>query len=258
MKNTFTLLLPFVLFFVGLNTSFSQTNNQSINDESDLGLNLVKINAAALPLGNFSFQYERAVAKKISVALGFRLMPEGNLPLKSSIKSLVDDDEAWRHFENLKTGNFAITPEVRFYMGQNVFRGFYIAPFARIANYTAKMPYEFEYEHPLNGPIKDNIPLDGKISTLTGGVMFGAQWQLSKLVYLDWWILGPHYGTSSGDITGNKSLSFEEQAGLKQALSDLDDLPFVDKYEVNSTGARVDIKGPWGGVRAGLALGFRF
>lgn len=258
MKNTFTLLFSSVFFFIGLNTSSGQTDKQSTSDESALGLNLIKINAAALPIGNFSFQYERAVAKKISVALGFRLMPEGDLPLKSTIKGLIDDDEAWRHFENLKTGNFAITPEVRFYMGQSVFRGFYVAPFARIANYTAKTPYDFEYEHPINGPIEDSIPLDGKISAFTGGVLFGAQWQLSKLVYLDWWILGPLYGTSSGDITGTKSLSSEEQAGLRYALSDLDDLPFVDSYEVNSTGAHVDIKGPWGGVRAGLALGFRF
>lgn len=252
MKKTFTLLLSIV--FIGLNTTFSQTTS----DESDLGSNLIKINAAALPIGNFSFQYERAVAKKVSVALGFRLMPEGDLPLKSTIESLVDDEEAWKHFKNLKMGNFAITPEVRFYMGHSVFRGFYIAPFARIANYTVKMPYNFEYEHPLNGQIEDTIPLDGKISTLTGGVMFGAQWRLSKLIYLDWWILGPHYGTSNGDITGNKSLSSEEQAGLRQALSDFDDVPFVEKHEVNSTGARVDIKGPWGGARAGIALGFRF
>lgn len=258
MKHTFTFLLSFVFIFVGLSSSLGQTNNPSISEESNSELNLIKINAAALPIGNFSFQYERAVAKKISVALGFRLMPEGNLPLKSSIKKLIDDDEAWTHFENLKTGNFAITPEVRFYMGQHVFKGFYIAPFARIASYTAKMPYEFEYEHPIDGTIEDSIPLDGKISTFTGGVMFGAQWKLSKLVYLDWWILGPHYGTSSGDIKGTKSLSSEEQIGLRYALGDLDDLPFVDKYEVNSTGAKVDIKGPWGGVRAGLALGFRF
>lgn len=258
MKHTFTLLLSFAVFFVGLTTSFGQSNNPSISDESNSGLNLIKINAAALPIGTISLQYERAVAKKISVALGFRLMPEGDLPLKSSIKKLVDDDEAWTHFENLKTGNFAITPEVRFYMGQRVFKGFYIAPFARIANYTAKMPYEFEYEHPIDGTIEDSIPLDGKISTFSGGVLFGAQWKLSKLVYLDWWILGPHYGTSNGDITGKKSLSTEEQIGLRYALEDLDDLPFVDKTEVSSTGAKVDIKGPWGGVRAGLALGFRF
>jgi hypothetical protein len=255
MKQKFTLLFLFVFLFACFATSTAQTTE---SDETFSEANLVKINLAALPASTFSVQYERAVAEKISVALGLRLMPESGLPLKSFIKNLIDDDEAWGHFENLKISNFALTPEVRFYMGQSVFRGFYIAPFARYANYNAKMSFDFEYEHPITGTVEDTMPLDGKISTLTGGVMFGAQWKLSKLVYLDWWILGPHYGTSSGDITGHKSLSSEEQTGLREALSDLDDLPFVKGYEVSSTGAQVDIKGPWGGVRAGVALGFRF
>lgn len=258
MKQKFTLLFLFIFVFVCFTTSTAQIRQAKESDETFSEVNLVKINVAALFGKNFSVQYERAVAKKTSVSLGLRLMPKSGLPLKSFIKDLIDDDEAWEHFETIKVGNFALTPEVRFYMGKRVFRGFYVAPFARYASYNAEMPFDFEYERPLTGTTEDSMPLDGKISSLTGGVMFGAQWRLSKLVYLDWWILGPHYGTSTGDITGHKSLSSEEQIGLREALKDLDDVPFVKGYEVSSTGANVDVKGPWGGVRAGLALGFRF
>jgi hypothetical protein len=257
MKHFFTYLILFSLFFIS-SFSIAQTDKESVIDETSLGLNIVKVNLTAIPLGNFSFQYERAVAKKISIGVGLRVMPKSRLPLKGLIKDVIDDDDSWRHFENLKISNFAITPEVRFYMGKSVFRGFYIAPFARFANYTVQTPFEFEYDHPLEGPQEETIPLDGKISTFTGGFMLGAQWKLPKSLYLDWWILGPHYGTSNGDIKGNKTLSPEEQHGIRESLGDLDDLPFVEGYEVDSSGARVDIKGPWGGIRAGIALGFRF
>ncbi len=258
MNQKFTLFFLFIFLFVCFTTSTAQTRRATASGENFSEANLVKINLAALPASTFSVQYERAVAKKISVGLGLRLMPKSGLPLKSFIEDLIDDEDAFAHLESLKVSNFALTPEVRFYMGKSVFRGFYIAPFARYASYNAKMPFDFEYEHPITGTIEETMPLDGKISTITGGVMFGAQWKLSKLVYLDWWILGPHYGTSSGNIDGEKSLTAEEQTGLREALSDLDDLPFVEGYQVNDSGAHVNIKGPWGGVRAGLALGFRF
>lgn len=263
MNKIFTYVLSAGLIISGMSVGMAQTNESAntnkIKSESDeAGLNMVKLNVTALPLSNFSFQYERPLTNRISAAIGMRLMPKGGLPLKSAIEDLIDDEEAWQHFEKLEIGNFAITPEVRFYTGKKSLQGFYIAPFARIASYTAAMPYNFEYEHPVDGPQEEIIPLDGKISTFTGGFMLGAQWKLSKLVYLDWWILGPHYGTSKGDISGKMTLSQEEQDGLRDGLGDLDDVPFVEGYEVNANGAKVNIKGPWGGIRAGLAVGFRF
>jgi len=260
MNKIFIYTLTIILSLTGLKTSFAQINTTEQKDETASGINLVKINLLALPVGNFSFQYERALNQKISAAISLRLMPESNLPFKSAIENLVDDDETWKHLDKLKIGNFAITPEVRFYMGENVLKGFYIAPFARFASYKAKMPFDFEYDHPIDGPKMETIPLDGKITSFTGGVMVGAQWKLSKVVYLDWWILGPSYGTAKGDISGKKDLSDpQEREALRDELKDLetDDVITVTT-EVNESGANVHLKGPWGGVRAGLAIGYRF
>jgi len=225
----------------------------------DGGKNLVKVNLTAIPLKNYSFQYERAIGKKISAGLGFRYMPKSGLPFKSSMESLIDDPDTWKHIDNFKTGNTAITPEIRFYMGKSVFRGFYIAPFARFATYSAELSsFEYEYNHPVEGDKTETIPLSGNLKTITGGLLFGAQWKLSKLVYLDWWILGPQYGTSKGDITGKKALSAEEQEGLRKELEDLE-IPLVDtKTTVDANGAKVNFSGPWAGLRAGISLGFRF
>ncbi|MNL11943.1 hypothetical protein D3C87_1327990 [compost metagenome] len=250
-KNSLTLLLLLIFCAAG-------TTNAQEKQEDAAGKNLVKWNVGALLFKNFSFQYERAVAKKISVAVGVRLAPKSGVPFPSLVKDLIDDDETWNSIKDFKTGNFAITPEVRFYMGQGVFKGFYVAPFVRYATYSADVPYTFDIE--AGGTSRtETMPLSGNVNTFTGGVLFGAQWKLSKLVYLDWWILGPNYGTSSGNISGKKNLSSEEQDALRDALTDLDDLPLVKtKYTVNSEGAKVDFDGPWAGLRSGLSIGFRF
>ncbi|WP_316839743.1 DUF3575 domain-containing protein [Pedobacter gandavensis] len=261
MKKTFTktmLMCGVMALSFSATNSFAQEVKASQEDESGDAKNLVKWNVAALALKTYSFQYERAVGKKISVSLGFRMMPKSSVPFSSTFKSLIDDDQTWESIKDFKTGNFAITPEFRYYVGQSVFRGFYVAPFVRYARYTVDVPYN--YEATINGTtMKDKIEMDGNISTLTTGLLLGAQWKLSKAIYLDWWILGPNYGTASGNISGKKNLSNEEQNALRDALTDLEDLPLVKvKSEVDGNGAKIDFSGPWAGMRSGLSIGYRF
>lgn len=265
MKRTFTkhlIILSLVLLTGALGTVNAQqkTDVESVKSaESAAGKNLVKWNVGALLFKNYSFQYERAIGKKTSVAVGLRFAPKAGIPFKDDVEKLIDDEELWSSIKDFKTGNFAITPEIRFYMGKGVFRGFYVAPFVRFATYNAEVPYAFDVPNGTGGTTREVIPLSGDVTALTGGLLFGAQWKLSKLVYLDWWILGPNYGTSSGNISGKKSLSVDEQEALRESLEDLEELPLVkSKYTVNSEGANVDFDGPWAGLRAGLSIGFRF
>ena len=263
MKKTFTktmLLCGVAALSLSASNAFSQELNTQ--DEYADGKNLVKWNVAALATKTYSFQYERAVAKKMSVSLGFRLMPKSHVPFSSTFKSLIDDDKTWESIKDFKTGNFAITPEFRYYVGQSVFRGFYVAPFVRYASYNVAVPYNYEATFN-NGSgsttVKDKIDMDGRINTLTTGLLLGAQWKLSKAIYLDWWILGPNYGSASGSISGKKTLNADEQKALREALTDLDDLPVVKtKSTVDGNGAKIDFSGPWAGVRSGLSIGYRF
>lgn len=222
--------------------------------------NLVKLNVAGLPIGNFSFQYERAITQSISVAAGIRFMPKGDLPFKSVFEGIIDNDEVWSHLDQLQISNVAFTPEVKFYFGRETLQGFYVAPFVRIARYSTDIPIHIEYrDNQSDIYIEENINMSGGISTFTGGVLFGAQWKLTDQWYLDWWILGPQYGTSSGSLTTLKNLTEREQDALRDQLSILEDVPLIDlSSEVNSEGATINAKGPWTGVRAGLAIGYRF
>ena len=90
--------------------------------------------------------------------------------------------------------------------------------------------------------------------------MFGAQWFLGKSISLDWWIVGPHYGSGNGNFSGTPSVPFtpDEQEEVRRILEEVD-IPLVEKtisVNANSVGAKID--GPFGGVRAGILLGFRF
>ena len=100
--------------------------------------------------------------------------------------------------------------------------------------------------------------MSGNVTTITGGLMLGAQFKLSNKIYLDWWIMGPNYGSSSGKLTGSKVMDAMEQQDLRDELADLD-IPLTKfTYEVNGTGATMNFKGPWAGIRAGICIGIRF
>jgi len=224
--------------------SFAQTQNATVTNE---GKNLLKMNLISLALKTFSVQYERAIHKKISVGVGLRLMPKGSLPFSSSFDSIDEQ------LGSLELGNLAITPEIKFYMGKGVFKGLYVAPFLRYANYNAFINYEFESENTTG-----TMPLSGKLNTFTGGILLGAQWRIVNKVYFDWSIFGPQYGFSSGELSGAKALNAQEQQSLRDQLNDID-LPVGKvKSTVTGNGANVKFDGPWAGIRANIGIGYRF
>ena len=245
--------LTFIFLFVS-GICFAQETDQNTGKSiSKDGKNLLKINLLSLPLKNYSLGFEHQLGRKISANLGYRFMPNGTLPFLSNIKTYLDDPEMSKQLDNLTISNTAISPEIRFYLGKQAMRGFYLAPFSRISNYKLAIPIEYE-----DNNVKESIPMSGELKTFTAGLQIGAQWKLGGRVYLDWWILGPQYGNAKGSLTGKKALTADEQAEIREELEGLD-IPLVETTTtVNSSGARLDIKGPWASIRAGLNFGFRF
>ena len=260
MKNQTRKLSAVAILALSCCTQLVNAQSLSADTVQKGGLHIVKMNVAALVTKTFSFQAERAVGKKISVALAISGMPESKLPFTSTFEDLADanDEDTRKAIRDFRISSISVTPEVRFYLGKKgVFHGFYVAPFGRYAKYSVESPIQVTVAQ-LNQT--ERIVFNGDVKTFTGGVMIGAQWQLSKLVYLDWWILGPNFGSSSGSLTGVRPLNTLEQAELRNQLDDLlDDVPLVNPtYVVNDNGANIKVKGQWAGLRAGLAVGFRF
>jgi Protein of unknown function (DUF3575) len=216
--------------------------------------NIIKLNVSSLAVKNIALQYERRISKKTSAALSLHLRPFGNVPFKSTIKKIIDNP--YTNIDELKLGNFGITPEFRFYPGKKgALRGFYIGTFLSYNSYKTDVPITYE-----NGT-KTGI-FSGKLRAYTAGIQLGAQWKLNNSLTLDWWILGPNYGGGSGDVVLVSPLSYTEQVTLKYELEQLkNDVPLnvIKSYAVDGNGATIILKGPWAGLRGlGFNLGYRF
>ncbi len=237
-----------------------KTKPPAAKTEDKHKMNIVKVNLMALALKNYSFQYERVLTKKISIAVGVRTMPTGSLPFQDLFVDQFGDEDpdVESTIRDVKIGNFAITPEVRFYLNKKGYgRGFYLAPYYRFAKFTSE---ELPITYDGDGGTEKTIRLKGDMTTHSGGLMIGAQWHLGKVVTLDWWIAGAHYGTSNGTLNGTPSsaLSANEQTDIKNTIESLD-LPLTKiTATVTANNIKAAIDGPWGGVRAGLSIGIRF
>lgn len=222
------------------------------------GKNIVKLNLSSLVAKNFHLTYERKLTGRISASLGFRTMAKGSLPFKSTFENLVDGTDF--NFNNFKIGNTAFTPEIRFYLGKGNLRGFYVAPYMRFASFDITAPIKYTYNAG-SGNVTDEAPVSGKITSTSGGLMFGTQHRIFKVLTLDIWIIGGHYGSSKGDLRVTKAFNTQqERDAVKAELDGIDAKPFKFKNAVvTSTGASIQADGPWAGIRgAGINIGFRF
>lgn len=243
-----------------------QTPSKPQEYAGDYDVNVTKINVLALPFRNISVQYERLVSRKISLGVGVRMIPKGKFPMLNAFESYVDNAETFEELQNIRVSNLAFTIEPRFYFGRHDgARGFYIAPYGRYSTYGLGFE-QFEYTvgaEDESGNYREEthtMALDGQIGGFTGGLLFGSQWRFGRWVYLDWWILGPAYGFATGKLTGSSAVppNPEAQAVLAEELESLE-IPMVNtEAHVDSNGAKLDMKGPWAGIRTGLAVGIRF
>lgn len=226
---------------------------------SPLGKTIVKVNLTSLLFKNGSFQVERVISPKSSFALGVSFLPKTGLPFASTLsEEFGDNADAQRAIETTRLSNFAITPEYRFYLSGKAPKGFYIAPFARYQHMNFQQQYSFTAS---NGKVYNPI-ISGNINNIGGGILLGAQWNLSKKLTFDWWIAGPIYGSSSGDLSGTSDMSDLSAQGRADLENDIEsvDIPLT-KLDATVGNNRIDVKlsGAYAGVRAfGFALGFRF
>jgi hypothetical protein len=256
MKKLYSLLLIICLAFITVKTGASDPGEK----ERKMPMNYLKFNVtSAVLLNNYSLHYERVITRGMTFGLGFRFMPETGIPhygmIKDQIRGDSEEDLTW--LENLTLQNYAITPELRFYTGKKKYgRGFYFSLFYRYANYEANVNIPFTPD------MGDEITLvsTGNITSQTGGFMLGAQWALGKHICLDWWILGPHAGISSGSFVAKASSALYpiDQQDIGDAIEEIEIPLFSKDLEVTSDKIDLKFSGPSAGIRAGISLGFRF
>jgi hypothetical protein len=229
-------------------------------DTVKISKNFIKFNITSAFLKNYSLQYERVITRGISMAVTYKIMPESGIPYADNIIKLADitDLKTQDLINGIRTGNFTLTPEIRFYTGKKKYgRGFYFALFYTYGHYTfnnARISYETDLG---NDAI---LNTSGNVTTHSGGFMTGVQCALGKHVCIDWWILGTHLGVSSGEVTSLSSipLTAADQNNIKDNINSIDIPMFKQTTEVTATKATMKFDGPWAGIRAGLSLGIKF
>jgi hypothetical protein len=225
--------------------------------------NIIKTNLSSIVLNNYSLQYERIFTKRFSLSLSYRLMPKGSLPMKKSLLNFIEDDNVDSDIEdiinNAEIGASAITLEPRLYIGKKGYgRGFYFAPYYRYSNFTLG---NIGFNYTSDTGEQRRAALDGSISAHSGGLMIGAQWDLGSGFVLDWWIMGGHFGTSSGKVSGTPSvpLSENEQQEIRESIENIEFSDMIKEINISANGIDVSLDAPWLGVRAfGVSLGYRF
>ncbi|HLF46378.1 MAG TPA: hypothetical protein VI548_08130 [Chitinophagaceae bacterium] len=254
------LVIIFSLFIFSI--SYAQVAPDTLNEKilPALKKNFLKINLTGIALKNYSLQMERAVSRKVSFAVTLRTMPSGSIPFQKLVLKKIDDNDVETRdaIESFRLSNFAFTPEMKLYLSKRGYgQGFYMSFFYRYAKFTSnKLLFEVE-DSP--GVTRD-LDFSGTISANTGGILFGVQWPIGKSLCLDLMILGPHFGSGKGLLSATTSppLTSNEQNDLRMDLEELD-IPFTRKtVTVNANGGSLKLDGPWGGLRSGISLGFRF
>ncbi|MFM6993977.1 MAG: hypothetical protein ACKOWO_02550 [Sediminibacterium sp.] len=230
------------------------------------GSNILKGSLTSFALKNYQLTYERSLNHFMSLSASYRYMPKGNLPLQSIAKKYIDNSAI--NFDLFQMGNNALTLESRFYLGLQKMSGFYIAPYARFANFDLSVPMEYTYT-PDNtigaltspAPITKTADLNGIIKSNSYGAYIGIQKQLLTKLVIDIWLIGGHYGHSNGNLifVAPEKLPTQAVTALQKTLDETKLNPFELKSKVDQNGATADMKGPWAGIRGlGISLGLRF
>lgn len=291
MKHLFTILLCYFVAGVCLaqtdTTSvptLSNDSNSSIQTTlpvADTPLekelfrkNGIKMNLTSLAFSNYSFSYERSIARKITFAGGYSILPEteaGTVPMISrgleyagmteENGSEGEDEDIAAIMDNALIASNAYTGEIRFYTGKKAgARGFYASIYGRYT--TINLSHLYEYEDDMG--FTYDLPINAKLAGFGGGVMLGAQWLIARRVTFDWYLIGGHYGKLTGDIAAKTDLSAmpqEDKAELEAEIEEIasnGDRKYIDAT-VNDNGMFGKVNSPFAGIRGlGFNIGIAF
>ncbi len=224
---------------------------------------LLKTNLLNLPFKSFNLEYERSFRPNISLGINISFTPNRDLPFKNSLTKSIEDEDPKRSLEELRFSQFSIVPQMRFYFGdRDVFTRFYASPYLKYTRYNTNTTLYYQYEFMDSDIIeRASIPISGNLNTLSAGVAVGLQFQLLESLYLDWKIIGSHYGIvfGKGSGTSNVPLTEEIQQDIKKSLQKLDDIPIYSfAHTVDETSVTIKPKGLNIGITSAISVGYRF
>jgi hypothetical protein len=232
-------------------------DDDDVSEKAAGKMNVVKVNLPSLVFTNISLIYERIFTQKVTGSLGVRYMPNYKIDLASNIGSIFSNSDTALNGSsaNVTISNFAITPELRVYLGKRAGKGFYVGPFARYESFNLNFPFKSTLT---SGKIVD-VTMKGTMAGISGGVLLGAQFELGSSMVLDIFA-GPYIGPKKINIkaTGSSiSLTPSEVTQINDIFTasgstlEFNGQATANSIEVTSTNSQPSF-------RTGFCLGFRF
>jgi hypothetical protein len=231
--------------------------------QSVFGKNLIKFNVSGVVLNTYQLQYERVIGKSQSIAFTVGISPNVPLPFKSTLTNdFKTDSDAVRAINTTRFTKYTATLEYRFYFSGNAPKGLYFAPFVRYMNMKCSQDYTFTP----SDDILHHAHLNAQFSGFGAGFLIGDQFLIGPHWAIDWWIVGPYYGTTvTADFVGTDpmmdDMSQQDLANLKNNIESVKLPLYKTTATVTPATNTVEAKlvGPYYGIRAfGLCLAYRF
>jgi len=213
--------------------------------------NIVKVGLFGLVTKSLNLKYERVLNKKNSVNLNLQFKIPGGLPFGFTLNDIADGSISTT--DELKIKGFSISPEYRIYTKENAPRGFYLAPYIQLKNYTAQFSGE------VDGYYRD---IKASYGNIGAGVQMGAQWLIKDRVSIDWYFFGLGVNRNTVKLTltsDDPNIDFEQYE--RDAEESLRDVPFLENRIEPSSGDNYgEIKANliFPATRAGLSFGVTF
>lgn len=220
--------------------------------------NIAKIGVGSMFNRTLNLEYERLLTEKTSVfgEIGYQF------PIDVP-SQLVNFTEGTGSENNLiindgKYNNFYFAAEYRIYTGGEAGRGFFIAPYLKLSNYSFDVngTYNNNANGFINIPAKVNL---GYFSTSIGGQL-GYQWIVKDKVTINWSFIGLGVGINrlSAGFTAADNDVFEKwEQDVNDFLAN-----FPGNYQLSSDNATrtIDAAGTviLPAARASLSIGYRF
>lgn len=202
-------------------------------------------------------QYEYAFHSKLSFQLGAAF----RIPSNFGLTRILPDQELGigetDPFEELRYSGFRITPEIKFYPGNNkeAPQGFYLAGYARYYNYSLQTG---TFTADLDGTLEE-ADARFSISSLTFGAGIGTQWIINDRFTIDVMWFGFSIGSGNIDVilsADNANIDWEQAARDAEVDVDFAD---AENIEALDDGIRARFRNPFAfGLRSSLSFGLAF
>jgi hypothetical protein len=217
--------------------------------------NVVKFLPATLPFHSVSFEYERMINNKNSIALQIGLPNQKSIMGKYGIDANSD----------LKTAEFGTTTiraAYRHYTGKKKLpKGFYIEPYLKYHHFKANASIEGVNDQQISYAGTSDV----KLNSLNMGCQLGVQFLIVKRVTLDLYFLGLEGGFLNGNIittpTPNDAITL---SAIKEVIDQkIADLPSFIGNKLTSTQTENQVivnanSTPYPMIRGGISIGIAF